>query len=139
MNMLTATTTSGEKIYINTAHIVHIQPHPWGVAIKTSQLGETFIVYPETIDRIADPGWIVESIKTPPTVTNYEYHAEDGEECNEIRDILISSGAKIITIESRRLPGGYLAPDQLIKYTATPAAYFAINKKLIAREVSGTE
>lgn len=133
MNMISAITTDGKKIHINTAHIVHITPQPWGVAIKTSQLGETFIVYPETIERITDPGWIVESIKKPPAVTAYEYHAEDGEESNDICEILRTSGAKIIAVESRRLPGGYLAPDQLIRYTATPAALYAISKKLDAR------
>lgn len=133
MKFLIAITTGGREIFINAAHITHIQPHPWGVAIKTSQLGESFTVYPETIKFCTDPGQAFEAIKTPPTVTAGEYHALDGEECNEIRDLLDSSGAKILAIESRRLPGGFLAPDQLIKYTATPAALYAIQRKLDAR------
>lgn len=133
MEFLKAISTDGKVVFLNTAHIVHIQPHPWGVAIKTSQLGETFAVYPETIEYTTDPGEILAAIKTPHAVTESEYHALDSNESNEILELLRTSGAKILAVESRRLPGGYLAPDSLIKYTATPAAAYAIQRKLDAR------
>lgn len=133
MEFLKAITTDGKAVFLNAAHIAHITPQPWGVEIKTSQLGETLTVYPETLEHLTDPGEILAAIKTPPTVEAGEYHALDSDECHEITELLKASGAKILAIESRRLPGGYLAPDSLIKYTATPAAAYSIRRQLDAR------